>query len=83
MVRSFHVNVMVCFLVFLSERDLISLPTTVVLSESSAAPCRAKKRPRLSVLYYPMTHFEVMVYFAFPMEFLHSDRLHSSHVAES
>ena len=21
---------------------------------------------RLSVLYYPMTHFEVMVYFAFP-----------------
>eukprot|EP00913_Durusdinium_trenchii_P013300 g12483.t1 len=23
----------------------------------------------LSVLYYPMTHFEVMVYFAFPMEF--------------
>ena len=27
---------------------------------------------RLYVLYYPMTHFEVMVYFAFPTMFANS-----------
>jgi len=39
--------------------------TPDVAVQSGRAPFEYK----LSVLYYPMTHFEVMVYFAFPMEF--------------